>query len=229
MRSRILISLAFGAFLLAAGLTGWLAYPTGSDLSLAPPLQAWQPDDPATAAGEYTKDWAPLKAGFQPQRYRAFCGPASIATVLRAYGAEAADQRALFTSWSAKLDAFYTGVTLAELATLARDVGLRATFEYANTFAVDEFRARLKSNLSQEGDFILVNYDRRVLKQSGAGHISAIGAYDENRDAVLILDEAPYKYPFTWVPVPLLYNAMHTRDTGNFRGILVVQGYGSRD
>jgi len=68
---------------------------------------------------------------------------------------------------------------------------------YADALSLDTFRERLKANLGSAGDFVVVNYDRRVLKQSGAEHISPVGAYDEAQDAFLVLDEAAYKYPFT--------------------------------
>lgn len=58
-----------------------------------------------------------------------------------------------------------------------------------------------------------------------AGHISPVGAYDPGRDAFLVLDEASFKYPFTWVPAPLLYQAVHTRADGRYRGVLFIHGY----
>ena len=64
----------------------------------------------------------------------------------------------------------------------------------------------------------MVNYDRRVLKQAGAGHISPIAAYDQSRDAFLVLDEAAYRYLSTWIPASLLYQAAHTRAGDHFRG-----------
>jgi hypothetical protein len=124
-----------------------------------------------------------------------------------------------------KLKAFYTGMTLAELDTLAKSRGLRTQLVYADELNLEAFRDRLKTNLAQDGDFILVNYDRRVLKQEGIGHISPVAAYDEQTDAFLILDEASYRYPFTWVPAPLLYQAAHTQFAGRFRGVLFIKGY----
>jgi hypothetical protein len=128
----------------------------------------------------------------------------------------------MFPSLLAKLDTFYSGMSLAELAELASSVGLHAEIVYADAFDLDSFRSRLKENLGRQGDFVVVNYDRRVLKQSGAGHISTVAAYDESRDAFLVLDEAAYRYPFTWVPAPLLYAAVHTRAGERFRGVLFI-------
>jgi hypothetical protein len=218
------------AFLAVAGLiaaaavtvTAWVAYPTRADLPLPPPLQAWTGEPPS---GSYTQDFKALTSAFRPQRYRSFCGPATIETVLRAYGHSDVTQASVFPSLSSKLDTFYTGMSLAELAQLAQSRGLRAEIAYADSLDLEAFRARLKANLEQPDDFVVVNYDRRVLKQAGAGHISPIAAYDESRDAFLVLDEAAYHYPFTWIPATLLYEAAHTRAGDHFRGALFIAGH----
>lgn len=206
----------------AIGLSLWIALPTKSDLALPAPLEAWRGDVPAE---DYGRDFTPLADAFRPQRYRSFCGPATIETVLRAYGDVGSDQTRIFPSLSSKLDTFYSGMSLAQLADLAQTVGLQAEIAYADALNLDSFRARLQANLARTGDFVIVNYDRRVLKQSGAGHISAVAAYDQSRDAFLVLDEAAYRYPFTWVPSPLLYQAVHTRAGEHFRGVLFISGY----
>jgi hypothetical protein len=206
----------------AIGVSLWIALPTKSDLAVPAPLEAWRGDLPS---GDYGRDFAALADAFRPQRYRSFCGPATIETVLRAYGDVGADQGKLFPSLSSKLDTFYSGMSLAELAELAHSVGLRAEIAYADAFSLDSFRERLQANLARKGDFVIVNYDRRVLNQSGAGHISSVAAYDRSRDAFLVLDEAAYRYPFTWVPTSLLYQAVHTRAGEHFRGVLFISGY----
>lgn len=229
MRRRAFLLAGIIAVLAAASGTLWIASPTETELPLSPPLEAWAGDS-AFVPSDYSEDLAPLTKNFRPQIYRSFCGPASIATVLRAYGAGHADQAAIFPSLSFKLETFYTGMSLAELAELANSVGLGTEIVYADTLDVDTFRERLKANLTREGDFVLVNYDRRILKQAGAGHISPVGAYDATRDAFLILDAAAYRYPFTWVPAPLLYQAVHTRnDLEHFRGVLFISGYRTRE
>ena len=213
------------AGILALGLSGtyWIASPTEDHLELAPPLKPFGEHSPDHVL--FAKDFARLEHGFRPQIYRSFCGPASIATVLRAYGVTDADQTSVFPSFNGKLKAFYTGMTLAELDALARSVGLQTQLVYADELSLETFRERLKTNLAREGDFVLVNYDRRVLQQEGMGHISPVAAYDPQGDEFLILDEASYRYPFTWVPAPLLYSAVHTEFAGRFRGVLFIEGY----
>jgi hypothetical protein len=203
----------------ALAVTIWVAFPTKADLALPAPLEAWRGDPPS---GRYSEDFATLVKAFRPQMYRSFCGPASIETVLRAYGRSQVDQANIFPSFSSKLDTFYSGMSLTELADLAQSVGLQTQIVYADTLDMPSFRERLKANLERPADFVLVNYDRRVLKQSGAGHISPVAAYDQQHDAFLVLDEAAYRYPFTWIPAPLLYEAIHTRAGERFRGILFI-------
>lgn len=224
MRRRVLIGGIAAALLLAVSGTAYIAFPTEADLPLPAPLKRF--DQRSVDGLRYARDFAPLARGFRPQIYRSFCGPATISTVLRAYGVDGVDQRSVFSSIRLELKAFYSGMTLDELDALARSVGLRTERVYADALSPDEFRDRLKTNLAQDGDFVVINYDRRVLKQAGAGHISAVGAYDEGGDAFLVLDEAAYRYPFTWIPTPLLYSAIHTEDSGNrFRGLLFIHGY----
>ena len=226
MRLRWFVSAAAaGVLLLGAVGTYWIASPTRANLALVAPLKSFDPRSSELVGLPYAKDFAPLVRSFRPQTYRSFCGPASLATVLRAYGNKGADQTTVFPSWKSKLKAFYNGMTLAELDELARTDGLRTQLVYADTLTLEQFRERLKSNLAHEGDFILVNYDRRVLKQTGAGHISPVAAYDGAHDAFLVLDEASYHYPFTWIPAPMLYDAVHTTDSPNrFRGVLFITG-----
>jgi glutathione-S-conjugate glycine hydrolase len=227
MRLRRLASAAAaGVLLLGAAGTYWIASPTKANLALPAPLESFDPHSTTLEGLPYAKDFAPLARSFRPQTYLSFCGPASLATVLRAYGNKSADQTTVFPSWNSKLKAFYSGMTLAELDELARTDGLRTQLVYADTLSLEQFRELLKSNLAHKGDFVLVNYDRRALQQVGAGHISPVGAYDEAHDAFLVLDEASYHYPFTWVPARMLYEAVHTTDSPNrFRGVLFINGY----
>lgn len=219
MRRWVLLAIVGIAAAGAGAVTLWIAFPTKTDLALPAPLEALHGDPPSD---RYSEDFPPLVNAFRPQVYRSFCGPATVETVLRAYGRSEVDQAGIFPSLSSKVDTFYTGMSLAELASLAQSAGLRAEIAYADTLDLESFRARLKDNLESPGDFVVVNYDRRVLKQSGAGHISPVAAYDEVRDAFLILDEAAYRYPYTWVPAPLLYQAVHTRAGERFRGVLFI-------
>lgn len=226
MMKKIVLWLLAPAPIAALAVSGWLAYPPKSDGSLPAGLK------PAPAGSwegkPYSVDANALDGAFESQAYRSFCGPASLATVLRAYGAKSADQRNVFPSMLNKLGVFYSGMTLDELHELAASAGLQSKVVYAEGITLEAFRSMLKDNVDRAGDYALVNYDRKSLNQSGAGHISAVGAYDESNDAFLVLDQAAYKYPFTWVPAKALYNASRTRDGDKSRGLLIVTNYQPR-
>lgn len=89
-----------------------------------------------------------------------------------------------------------------------------------------DFRATVRIITAMaEGAVLVVAYSRRVLKQTGDGHFSPIGAYDPASDAVLILDTARFKHPPHWVSLPVLYEAMRALDpdTGKPRGYAVLR------
>jgi len=46
---------------------------------------------------------------------------------------------------------------------------------------------------------LIASYDRASLGQTGNGHFSPIGGYHMERDLVLVLDVARFKYPPHWV------------------------------
>ena len=78
---------------------------------------------------------------------------------------------------------------------------------------------------SNKGDlFIIANFDREVLGQTGSGHFSPVGGYHRERDLVLIMDVARFKYPPWWVPVRDLWKAMGVSDpqTQESRGYFVM-------
>lgn len=62
------------------------------------------------------------------------------------------------------------------------------------------------------------------MNQTGTGHFSPIGGYHREKDMVLIMDVARFKYPPHWVPLELLHTAMCSidEDSGKSRGCLVL-------
>lgn len=87
----------------------------------------------------------------------------------------------------------------------------------------DDIRKDLVDNLNRAGDFVIVNYQREAVGQSGGGHISPLGAYDAATDSVLVLDVNPSHYPWVWMPLPTLVKGMRTRDTVENRGYILIQ------
>lgn len=87
----------------------------------------------------------------------------------------------------------------------------------------DDIRKDLVDNLSRAGDFVIVNYQREAVGQSGGGHISPLGAYDAATDSVLVLDVNPSHYPWIWMPIPTLVKGMRTKDMVENRGYILLQ------
>ncbi len=180
------------------------------------------------AHAEATADYSPLLMHFEPQVAVSFCGVASSVTVLNALG-QATTQVRFFNDETDKVrrdwQVLFGGMSLGELAGLLQAHGVKAHAHHADAFTVDQFRAIVAFNLSTPGDYILVNYQREALGQGKVGHISPLAAYDHQSDSVLIMDTAAHKYPPTWVPLPLLFDAMNTVDTssGKLRGFVEIK------
>lgn len=87
---------------------------------------------------------------------------------------------------------------------------------------MDTIRKEIVKNLSEEGNFVIVNYHRPALGQKGGGHISPLAAYDAKTDSVLILDVNPNAAPWVWVKLSDLVAAMNTKDTIENRGYILV-------
>jgi hypothetical protein len=93
---------------------------------------------------------------------------------------------------------------------------------------VEAFRNAVKRATRWKQDqpsmHLIVSYARKTFEQTGDGHFSPIGGYCPERDLVLILDTARFKYPPHWVPLELLCDAMEEIDsvTGLPRGWMLL-------
>ncbi|GAB1543863.1 hypothetical protein NUACC21_65390 [Scytonema sp. NUACC21] len=117
------------------------------------------------------------------------------------------------------------GITLDQFACLARCNGARVELERYGNRTIEEFREALrKATASEQGLHMVVSYSREVLGQTGDGHFSPIGGYHPERDLVLILDVARFKYPSHWVPLSLVWDALAPVDpaTGKPRGYILM-------
>lgn len=162
----------------------------------------------------------PLVAQFHTQADPAWCGLGSLVTALNAL--EIDPQRTWKGPWrhfaeelliccKSLEQAAAEGLTLDEVACLASCNGAAATVHRGEDLEV--FRAALaRSVRAPRGPFVVANYDRATLGQTGTGHFSPIAALHEGRDLALVLDVARFKYPPHWVPVPLLWEAMRAPD-----------------
>ena len=116
------------------------------------------------------------------------------------------------------------GFQLQQLAELFRSHGLSVKVAVVNQ---DLDNTRIKNdmigNLSNAGDYVVINYKRGVLNQPGGGHISPVGAYHKASDSFLIMDVTPNKADWVWVRADLLIRAMRTFDSIENRGYLLIK------
>ena len=207
---------------------------------LPPPLVAF-----ASPAGRARFDAArehggmesffPLIEQFHTQADPAFCGLGSLVVVLNALGVDPGRLWKGPWRWFAEelLDCCTPlervrshGVTLDEVACLARCNGARAEVRRADQHGVEALReAVIAATGSAVDPALIASYDRGALGQTGGGHFSPIGGYDPTSDHVLVLDVARFKYPPHWIPLGSLYAAMLPADptTTRARGWIAVR------
>ena len=165
------------------------------------PLPALTPSSPLNALQMLT------------QNEPAYCALGTLATILNAL--EVDPQRVWKGPWryyeQSMLDCCrplddvaQVGLTLAEFACLARCNGLSATVwspavgETAAQRAegIANFRAAIKRTATSQGlssSLMALAYSRKSLGQTGDGHFSPVGGFNEKEDMVLILDVARFK------------------------------------
>jgi glutathione gamma-glutamylcysteinyltransferase len=185
----------------------------------------------ALAAGTL-EGFFPVAEQFHTQSDPAFCGLSSLVVALNALGVDPG--RLWKGPWRwfgeelldccAPLEAVReSGVTLMQLGCLARCNGASAETLYADAQPLDALRQDVIGAMQSAGGLVVVAaYSRRVLGQTGDGHFSPLAGYHADRDLVLVLDVARFKYPPHWVPLSLLHDAMQPHDaaSGRARGWL---------
>ena len=120
------------------------------------------------------------------------------------------------------------GMSFCEFESLAEchKVTMLSIRAQQNEDELEKFRAFVKYSCSAvTSDFFLIcNFSRKYLQQTGDGHFSPIGGYHEKSDMVLILDVARFKYPPYWVPLRSLWESMAVLDakTEKPRGYFIV-------
>jgi glutathione gamma-glutamylcysteinyltransferase len=181
-----------------------------------------------------------LAQQFHTQADPAFCGLGTLVCALNALEIEPARRwKGIWRWFSEELldccksleDVRRYGLTLDEVACLARCSGASVTVQAGLPAQLDLFREHLlESVTSGDGPVLVANYSRRALGQTGDGHFSPIGGFHAATDQVLVLDTARFKYPPHWVPVDLLFRAMQEEDpvTRQPRGWLLLQRQGER-
>lgn len=115
------------------------------------------------------------------------------------------------------------GFQLAQLNYLFQAHGLTAeAYPITEKITLERVKTLLIDSFNDVSNFVLVNYSRKSLDQKGGGHISPLGAYDQDTDSFLIMDVNPNKADWVWVTAKDLYSAMNTFDTVENRGFIMV-------
>ncbi len=120
------------------------------------------------------------------------------------------------------------GITLHEFSCLARCNGATAELHNAGTAAsppppaststasdaaLQAFRNQVAHTMAHaDSGIVVVAYSRQALGQTGDGHFSPIGGYNAQRDQMLIMDVARFKYSPHWVNTADLFRAMTAID-----------------
>ncbi|GJD40793.1 phytochelatin synthase family protein [Methylobacterium bullatum] len=180
--------------------------------------------DPALLA----RAWAlPVAAAYRRRPYEyqrnpSFCGPATVANLLRSLGVDFSQADVLrgttFQPWFGVL---VNGLTLEELADLIRR-RLDRQVHVVRDLSLPAFRDLMKSG-NDPRKRLIVNFHRGPLFGRGAGHFSPILGYLPSQDLVFVGDVNGDYRPFL-VSSERLWRAVATHDntSGKSRGLLIV-------
>jgi hypothetical protein len=181
--------------------------------------------DPALLA----RAWAlPVAAAYRRRPYEyqsnpSFCGPATVANLLRSLGVDFSQADVLrgtaFQPWFGVL---VNGLTLDELADLIRR-RLDRPVQVVRDLSLPAFRD-LMTRSNDPGRRLIVNFHRGPLFGRGAGHFSPILGYLPDADLVFVGDVNGDYRPFL-VGSERLWRAVATLDStsGQARGLLIVE------
>lgn len=164
-----------------------------------------------------------LKGGFEYQDNPSFCGPTSVANVLRSLGRRTDQHRVIDgTRFEPTFGVLLGGLTLDELARLLEQRVGRPV-QTVRGLTLGEFRVLL-GRANDPRVRMIVNFHRGPLFGRGHGHHSPVLAYLADRDLVLVGDVNEDYRPFLVRSEPL-WRAMSTVDgeTGRQRGMIVAE------
>lgn len=132
------------------------------------------------------------------------------------------------------------GMNFDEFESLSRCHGIRIRAYKNNEINLknecnrdlNEFRSYVENvcGSDESESFIVANFSRQVLGQTGDGHFSPLGGYHKGKDLVLIMDVARFKYPPYWVPLKVLWESMavHDSSTKSSRGYFILSTWNSK-
>lgn len=187
----------------------------------------------------YQQSYWPLSQYFETQRNEAYCSVASSVMVLNALGVRRPES-SLYPDFPffSQQDFFRTidpqvadaatvskeGMTLDQLSAALRSFPVDVEKFHASDLSLERFRDLIRDTTARHDRFVLLNFRRVEIGETGGGHWSPLAAYDAASDSALLLDVARYKYPAVWVPVTQLYAAAQAVDSvsGLSRGLVIV-------
>jgi hypothetical protein len=200
---------------------------------LAKPLSAYPS---SLRSNEAHPDFWSLIPFYVSQRDEKSCSLASLTTVLNAAlrNTKTRSDQPYFTQdsllkfsdsalWKKNLGPKGQGVTLHEIKTITEELLKKLNLKNASVtlfqpgqtdqVSLTAFRRILIENEKSDQDFIIVNYVQGLITQdSQTGHLAPIGAYNESKKEVLILDPDRQWYEPYWTKDENLLKAMATVD-----------------
>lgn len=95
---------------------------------------------------------------------------------------------------------------------------------YANGFNLALFKTAIQASCIVPNLYTIINFGRKELDQTGTGHFSCIAGYNRQRDKVLVMDTARFKYPPFWVDLHKLYESVCSidKDSQKPRGFITL-------
>ena len=176
---------------------------------------------------------------FESENFLTYCGIASSVAVLNSLGVEAPSdpqiypykmftQENIFTeavlAHRRPLDVEKGGNTLEQLEGILGALGVRVDLQFASELDLDPCREMLVGALESPDQRVIVDFNRKMLKQKGSGHFSPLAAYHGGEDRFLLMDVARYKAAPCWVKADMLYEALAGIDSTSqkSRGFLIV-------
>ncbi|XP_058756623.1 glutathione gamma-glutamylcysteinyltransferase 1-like [Vicia villosa] len=170
---------------------------------------------------------------FQTQSELTYCGLASLAMVLNALAIDPGRKWKGPWRWFDESMLDYCeplevirgrGIAFDKLASLAQFAGAKVDAFHATQSSIDDFRKHVIKCSNSNDCHLISSYHRHALKQTGSGHYSPIGGYHVEKDMVLILDVARFKYPPHWIPLTHLWEGMNyvVKSTGKSRGFMLI-------
>ncbi|ETM98812.1 hypothetical protein PPTG_19251 [Phytophthora nicotianae INRA-310] len=183
----------------------------------------------------YMQIYFPLAEQFTTQAEPAYCGLSTLAMCLNALQIDPGRlwkgpwrwfSEELFDCCTSLSVAKERGISMTEFICLARCNGvLTEDYRATSDFTLKQFREIVKHSCSTSSEIVVLNYSRKVLGQTGDGHFSPIGGYHAERDMVLLMDVARFKYPPHWVKLSRVFEAMRlvVKAMNKPRGLVILK------